>query len=98
MPLLMRATHGHSLPHVLTGRIGKICDADWSGTDPQALIGVTCIGRITGGKIDARNTLVAVPARPGTYPWAAGFRKGAYIHVYANMSSADWHLMPSGFL
>lgn len=34
------------------------------------------------GKNVPRNALIAAPARPGTYPWGAGFRKGAYLHVY----------------
>lgn len=51
------------------------------------------------GKSSTKNTLVVAPARPGTYQWAAGFRKGAYVDMcvkMSNVSPPDWYFTPPG--
>lgn len=48
---------------------------------------------IPTGKSGSRNTLLAVPARLGAHPWAAGFRRRACAHVYmykTGVDPADW--------
>lgn len=43
--------------------------------------------------------MTAIPSRPGTYPYALGFRRGVYINDLIDrkgVGTRDWSLMPSG--
>lgn len=86
VPLLTRATLGHGHPHDNPLRVRMFV---------EAVMGIEFTGLIPQAKFGSKSTVIAIPARPGTYPHAPRFRTRAFIHADVDRMSARC-LIPPG--